>query len=392
MSRQGGNMTLSDIVFKNLMRRKARAIFVLAGIVIAVATVVSLRSFTVFMTNDISEKIDKYGANILIVPKTDNLSLSYGGVNLGGISFEMHELNEHELSRVKTIPNAQNIAAVGPMVLGAVVLQDHHVLLAGVDFTMSKVLKPWWNIDGSLPAETGALLGAEVAQLLGLNNGEHFSIKGRKLEVAGIIRPTGSQDDQLIFVNLQTAQDILSKHGVISMAEVAALCNACPIDEMVRQISEVLPGAKVMAIQQVVKSRMETLGLFNQFSLGISAVIILVGGLVVFVTMMGSVRERTLEIGILRAIGFKKKHIIHIIMLEVFVLSALAGITGYISGIGATRIALGIIIQGRTIIFGIEPALAIQAVTGAILIGLCASIYPSLMAARLDPNEALRSL
>jgi putative ABC transport system permease protein len=75
---------------------------------------------------------------------------------------------------------------------------------------------------------------------------------------------------------LATAQSLFDKGGRVSMAEVAALCQDCPIEEMVKQISDALPGAKVMAIQQVVKGRMETLGHFKKFSYGISGVILLI--------------------------------------------------------------------------------------------------------------------
>ena len=70
-------MTLKDIALKNLMRRKGKAAFILAGLVIGVATVVTILSFANAMTNDINHKLEKYGANILVVPKTDNLTLSY---------------------------------------------------------------------------------------------------------------------------------------------------------------------------------------------------------------------------------------------------------------------------------------------------------------------------
>ena len=155
----------------------------------------------------------------------------------------------------------------------------------------------------------------------------------------GSSSPTGSQDDQLAFAALTTAQQAFQKTGRISMAEVAALCKDCPIDDMVRQIAEVLPGAKVMAIQQVVKSRMEMLAQFSHFSYGISGVILFIGGLVVLVTMMGSVRERTDEIGIFRAIGFRRSHIMRIVFLEAGIISGLAGIIGYGLGLGCARAA-----------------------------------------------------
>jgi putative ABC transport system permease protein len=175
------------------------------------------------------------------------------------------------------------------------------------------------------------------------------------------------------------------------MVEVAALCQACPIEEMVKQISEVIPAAKVMAIQQVVKGRMETLSHFKKFSYGVSAVVLLVGGMVVLVTMMGSIRERTEEIGIFRATGFRKKHIMRIIFFEAGILSGLAGILGYFLGLGVTAAALRFFTKGHTVL-NFDIKLFLLAFVLAMSIGLSSTIYPALMAARLDPNEALRAL
>ena len=100
------------------MRRKGKAAFILAGLVIGITTVVGVISFVEAMTTDINNKLEKYGANILIVPKAENLSLSYGGLSLGGISFEVEEIREEDLTKINSIKNASNVAAVGPVVLG----------------------------------------------------------------------------------------------------------------------------------------------------------------------------------------------------------------------------------------------------------------------------------
>ena len=385
-------MTLKQIAVRNLLRRKGKAGFILAGLAIGIATIVAVISFTDAMTGDINHKLEKYGANILIVPRAENLALSYGGISLGGVSFEMAEIMEADLTRVHTIPNSRNIAALGPLVLGVIQIGDHRVLLAGVDFKAARILKPWWRTSGELPDDNGILLGSEAARILNLLPGSTVRIKERSLQVSGILEPTGSQDDQLIFTRITTAQTILAKSGRISMAEVAALCHDCPIEDMVRQISSALPAAKVMAIQQVVKGRMTTLSQLKKFSYGVSGVVVLIGSLVVLITMMGSVRERTEEIGIFRAIGFRRSHVMQIIFLEAAVVSGLAGIIGYLAGVGATTIGLKLFIENRSIQIPFDGSIAAAAFIAAIVIGLVSTVYPALLASRMDPNDALRAL
>jgi len=385
-------MTLTEIAIKNMLRRKAKAAFILAGLMIGVATVVALISFTRAMTAEINDKLEKYGANILAVPKTDNLQLTYGGLSLGGISFEMQEINQADLAGIGKIKNAANVAAVGPMVLGSIDVGGKRVLLAGVDFEASHILKPWWKINGRTPGSSEIVVGNEAARILDTTKNEKITINGTPYTVSGVLGATGSQDDQLIFSRVGTAQSILNKEGLISMVEIAALCTACPITEMVRQISGVLPGARVMAIQQVVKGRMETLQRFKKFSYGTSAVVLLVGSLVVLVTMMGSVRERTGEIGIFRAIGFRRSHIMKIIFIEAFLISAMAGLLGYAAGFGGTWVIFRFFMENSTAGVPLSTALFGGSLALSIIIGMLASAYPALMAARLDPNEALHSL
>jgi putative ABC transport system permease protein len=385
-------MTLKDIALKNLKRRKAKAGFVFVGLLIAVSSVVAFVTLIESLTHDISTKLEQYGANILIVPKTENLSLNYGGMTIGGVMYEMQEIQQKQLRKIRTIKNSANVAAVGPMVLGAVDVNGKKVLLAGMDFGEVPMLRPWWIPKGRFPEKDQVLVGSEAARVLDLSLGNGVEISGRALQVSGILERTGSQDDQILFAPLQTAQVLLGKEGRISMAEVAALCHGCPIEEMVEQISQVLPGAQVMAIKQVVKGRMDALDHFRRVAYVLSGIVAFVGGLVVLVTMMGSVRDRTSEIGIFRAIGFRKSHVMRIILLEAGIISALAGVSGYLLGLGATKAALPFFSDSQGITIPLDPLLAGGALGLALVLGLLASLYPALLAARLDPQEALRAL
>jgi putative ABC transport system permease protein len=137
---------------------------------------------------------------------------------------------------------------------------------------------------------------------------------------------------------------------------------------------------------------METLEQFKKLSYGISSVVLLVGALLVLVTMMSSVRERTSEIGIFRAIGFRQSHVMGIIYWEALVLSGLAGLIGYFVGLGATQLALMLVTDGMGMAVPFEIWMLAGAMVLSGVVGLLASTYPAFMAARLDPSESLRSL
>ncbi len=160
---------------------------------------------------------------------------------------------------------------------------------------------------------------------------------------------------------------------------------------MVMQLQSVLPGTDVQAVQQVVKTRMHALGQFRLFAYGVAVTVIVIGALLVFVTMMGAISERTREIGIFRAIGYRRRHVLHLVLMEAAVVSAMAGVLGYVSGVLATIGALPLLDSGP-VSWQWNPTLAVLSVLAAVVVGLLASLQPALRASRLEPSEALRAL
>ena len=85
-----------------------------------IATVVALLTLSRALTVQAQNQLETYGANIVVAPRTDGLSLSYGGVALGGVRLQARDIRQADLSRIETIPNSKNIAIIAPELLGAV--------------------------------------------------------------------------------------------------------------------------------------------------------------------------------------------------------------------------------------------------------------------------------
>ncbi|TWJ19099.1 ABC transporter permease [Geobacter argillaceus] len=386
-------MKLHTISINNLKRRKAKMAFLTIGLMVGIATIVTLVTLTASMSSDIERKMDEFGANILITPQSNGLSMNYGGISLGGVTFDQREIREEDLASIKTIKNSRNISAIAPKVLGGIRIGSHDVLLVGVNFDSELKMKQWWKIFGDAPkGDNEVLLGSDASKVLNASSGDSITIKGEPFKVAGILDQTGSQDDSLVFAPLRKAQKLLGKEGKITLVEVAALCSGCPIGDMVTQIAEKLPDAKVSAIQQVVEGRLKALDQFKRFSYAMAGVVVFIGSLIVFVTMMGSVNERTTEIGVFRAIGFRKSHIMRIILLEAALVSLLAGFLGYAAGMGGAKLALPFMAESKTAHLVWDTTVAFGSIGLALTLGLLASLYPALHASKMDPTEALRAL
>jgi putative ABC transport system permease protein len=386
-------MRLKDISINNLRRRKGKVFFLILGLTIGITTVVTLISVTRMMNEDISRKLDEFGANILIIPRSDDLSLSYGGMNIGGVSMDAQTLKDSDVPKIRQIEVRENISTVSPKLIGVMEIEGKKVPLMGIRFEEELRLKKWWKIHGAEPKNRDeVLLGNEVAIRLFKSTGDHLTIHGKPMKITGVLDETGSQDDFVIFSDLSFVQETTKKSGALSLIEVAAFCNTCPIEEIVRQISEKLPHAKVTAIKQTLQTKMEALDHFKKFSVGISIIVLLIGSLIVFTNMMASVNERKREIGIFRAIGFRKSHVVRIIFLEALIVGLIAGIVGYALGLGVSYIIGPMITGVKGGVLFIDPLLALGAIFLSSLIGILSSAYPAIHASKMDPTTALRAL
>jgi len=383
-------MRLHDIAFASIQRRKTRFAFVLGVIGLGVATIVALTALARTMQRDVGDELDRFGANILITPKSDVYDLSYGALTLGGLSVTDRELTRRDADAVLTIHHRRNIRLVSPKLIGVATVGDARVVLVGTDVAKEPGLKPWWRITGAVPgSKDEALVGSEVAATLGVVPGAQLMVGSESLRVAGVLAATGSIDDRAIFSDLTVAERVLDRQGAISLIEVSALCRGCPIEDIVMQISAAIPHARVAPVRQAVAAREKAVGQLTRFSYAVAALLIVASALVVATTAMASVAERTQEIGILRAVGFRRSQVAAVILMETMLVTALGGLAGWAAGVAAAR-TLGPRLVHTASVIAVDPRLAVAAIACAVLVGVAGGAYPAARAAAMDPSAALR--
>jgi putative ABC transport system permease protein len=383
-------MRLHDIAIESVRRRKSRFAFVLTAVALGVGTIVALIALSRTMQREVGDELDRFGANIVVTPKTDRYDLSYGVLTVGGLSVAEAELTSRDADAILTIHHRRNISVVSPKLVGAATIGDLRVLLVGTTVADEPGLKPWWHLDGDVPtSDSDVLIGSEAAAALGARPGSELAIGGERVRVTGVVAATGSIDDRAVFADLTTAQRLLGRPGAVSLIEVSALCRGCPIEDIVAQIAAAIPHATVTPIRQAVAAREQAVGQLTRFSYAIAALLLMVGTLVVTTTAMASVTERTQEIGILRAVGFRRTHVAAVILMETTLVTGLGGLAGWLAGMVAAR-GLGPSLAQTTSVVAVEPTVGVAAIVGAVLVGVAGGAYPAVRAAQMDPSSALR--
>lgn len=396
-------MRLFQVVLKDIMRRKRRVLYATVGVIIGTMTVISILTIANAGQAKIYSQLEKYGANLSIVPATKSLNTGLGDLTLGTVTIgenyisqdkvpEIQRIADYEIKNALDIKDEGNVAIVAPKLFLAGEVKGASVMLVGIEPVQEMAIRTWWEIKSGKVFDSAdqVLSGSMAAELLGLNVGDTINIKDRSLTIAGILGETGSNDDYQIFLPLATLQGIFDKQGLISSIDVRALCNGCPVEVIADAVNLEIPGVRAVAVKQVADTEMGMVEKVNGFMLALAGVTLLVGGFGVVNTLMTSVNERIKDIGIMRAVGASRRQITVALVYEAIIIGIAGGILGYGAGTLLSYFAGPLIFEGASISF--VPVYLPLSLGLAILIAVLATLYPALHAGKIRVADSFRSL
>ena len=396
-------MKLYQIVFKDIIRRKKRIFYAVLGVVIGTMTVIGVLNIARAGESKIYSQLEKYGANLTVIPSINNIDTNLGNLNLGTVSVGDNYIDESNLPKIREITDGLirkarnitdqgNIATIAPTLYINTKINGANVITAGVDPVSERNIKSWWEIaDGKyLSGSNEAMIGAVTAQVLKLKTGDQINLNGTNVTVTGILKETGSGEDYYVYVPLATLQTAYNKAGLISSIDIRALCNGCPVETIAAQLNSGVPGIRATAVKQIANTEMDMVQKVNKMMLALAGITLLIGIFGVVNTMMASVHERTKDIGIMRAVGASRNQIIMVFIFEALVIGIIGGVFGYLAG---TALAYGIgplIFDGATIHF--LPLYLPISLGLSVAIAVIATLYPAFNATKIKIADAFRSL
>lgn len=387
-------MNILSIPLANIKRKMTKTSLLVLVFALGVMSIVTLHQISLVVGESLEKKLSAYGANIIVSPRTESLSVSYGGFHMGDMLYDVDDLREEATVRsIRNIDLTERISVIAPKLVGTVDIDDMPVAVVGVRWQQELGIKSYWAIEGTIPEQdTQILLGASAARTLSATTGSFLTVSGNRYEVTGIIRETGGDDDQVVFMELGMLQNVLNKPDGVSFVEVAALCSGCPIEDIVGQIRVNLPGAEIKALQNIVNQRMESIHFVQNLALFISIIILITAATMVALSMLSAVNERKKDIGILRSLGYAKHQVFTIFCVEAGIIGIVSGFVGYMAGYGASFKALELLALAedfQPVFSGLNMVFTAFAFGGVTIV---AALYPAWKGAVIEPSEALVAL
>jgi putative ABC transport system permease protein len=396
------NIDLVRFTLRSIVAHRLRSLLTALGIGIGVTAVVLLTSIGEGVNRYVVEQFTQFG--------TTTLAVQPGKANTFGISPGVfNSVRPLSLEDADAITRAPYVLHSVPAVSGSASIEAEgrertvNVFAVGPQFDLA--FKFNVNVGSFLPpddlerARPIAVLGATVyTELYGTKNalGERIRIGGQRYRVVGIMESKGEMLgidlDDTVYIPAARGLELFGRDGLHEI-DVLYAENA-PVDEVVAGIKRILVarhGAEdftILTQQQM----LDVLGsIIDVLTLGVAAlggISLLVGGVGIFTIMTIAVRERTQEIGLLRAVGATQSRIAQLFIGEAMFLSALGGVFGLVLGmsiVGFVAVALpSLPTQISPLYVGLSELIAI-------VIGLLAGLLPARHAAYLEPLDALRA-
>lgn len=389
-----------------LWRNKTRAMLTTLGVIIGVASVITMVAIGAGAQQRIAEQLESMGTNTLVIRPG---SVTRGGVRSGAGTTTT--LSREDADAIRQIPG---VIAVAPTVKSTVQLRyrgtNWGTAVEGVTPDYLSV-RSWPVAEGEFFSEQHVfsaahvcVLGQTVArELFGLANpvGETIVMKGMACQVRGILSEKGasswgSDQDDSVFAPLTTVQRKIMGITHIDRIEVQTAGRDATyqvmkdVKQLLRQRHRLLEEQgddfRTFNRAELAKTSEESARVFTWLLGSIASVSLLVGGIGIMNIMLVSVTERTREIGIRMALGARQRDILWQFLLEALLLSAAGGVLGIILGLSAAAILSNF----SQFPVNITPWSIVVAFAFAGLVGIFFGLHPARKASNLLPIEALR--
>jgi ABC-type antimicrobial peptide transport system permease subunit len=365
------------MVFKNLFRRKGRTILTLVGIAIGVAAMVALGALGAGMAAGYQAMAGGSQAD-LVLSQADAWDPT------------MSVVEEHVGDELRAMPEVRQVAG---MLMGNVSAQGGAkcFFIFGHD-PDGFVIQHFRVVRGEGLAARGVrgrplLLGKLAAETLDLDVGDAFQLTGGTFRVVGVYETGDAFEEGGAVIPLADAQNLLQKHRLVS-AYYIKLKDAS-LAEWFRARVERRYSDLLLSTASEFSDKQQTVDLLKGIAWAVGALAIVVGGMGMTNTVLMSVFERTREIGVLRAVGWRRGRVLRLILGESLTLALVGGVLGTALGAGAVYAVRNVptygILRGQ---FSAE--LLVQAFLTAAVLGLIGGLYPAWRASRLVPLEAMR--
>lgn len=371
------------------------------GIAVGIAAVVLLTAIGEGVNRYVLAEFTQFGTNLLAVTpgKASTLGIS------GAVISTVRPLSLEDAEALGGISQA---LAVVPTIQGNAAVEtdgrSRRTMVLGVNGNVPDVWKMRPSLGRFLPrdpprrARAYAVLGSKLRDELFGNRsplGERVRIGGESYRVIGVMESKGQMLgfdlDDTVFIPVARAMAMFNREGLMEIDLLYTPgTRAETIAARVRELLIHRHGNEDFTIitqDQMLDSLGSVLDILTLAVGALGAISLLVGGVGILTIMTIAVKERTGEIGLLRAIGASRSQILSLFLTEAVVLASLGGMVGLAVGVGGATL-LGLAIPALPTHIAWEYVLAAE--TTAALIGILAGVTPALRAARLDPVQALR--